>query len=278
MEFICKISIFVFHKDKAITMTKNSCAFLLISFFSFQLAAQELKDDLSRLQKGEDVNVLYRNESSFGLFAHTNGGIGLAYRRGKHVTGKRNRMFELEAQNFKHPKEVKSINPYYENSKGFIYGKLNSILIIRSGVGYQNVLYQKSDKKSVEIRFSYFVGATLAFAKPVYLEIIRDNTVNGLTSQTISTERYNPEIHFTNNIYGKASFFKGVDQTKIYPAGYAKLALSFEYADRYNSIKAIETGVVADLYPKAMPIMAFNKKQQVYVSLYLKLIWGKKWF
>jgi hypothetical protein len=69
-----------------------------------------------------------------------------------------------------------------------------------------------------------------------------------------------------------------MDKTSIYPAGYAKFALSFEYADRYNDLKAIETGVVADMYPKAIPMMAFNKLQQVYVSVYLKMIWGKKWF
>lgn len=259
-------------------MIKRSWVFLLLSFFSIDLAAQELEDDLSRLQRGEDLNVMYRNESTFGIYVHSNGGIGLAYRRGKHVTGKRKRMFEFEAQNFKHPKEVKSINSYYENSKGFIYGKLNSVLIFRPGAGYQNVLYQKSDKKSVEIRFSYFIGATLSFAKPVYLEIIRETPVNGSSAQTVSTERYNPDIHDPHNIFGKASFFKGIDKTVIYPAAYGKLALSFEYADRYNSIKAIETGVIADVYPRAMPIMAFNKKQQVYFSLYLKLLWGKKWF
>lgn len=259
-------------------MIKNICVFIFIFLFSLDLVGQQLKDDLTRLQSGEDLNVLYRNESTFGLYVHSNGGLGLGYRRGKHVTAKRKRMFELEAQNFKHPKEVKSINTYYENSKGFIYGKLNSVLIIRPGAGYQNVLYQKSDKKSVEIRFSYFVGATLAFAKPVYLEIIRETAINGFPSTIVNTERYNPDIHFTNNIYGKASFFKGIDKTSIYPGAYGKIALSFEYADRYNNIKAIETGAVADVYPMAIPIMAFNKKQQVYISLYLKLLWGKKWF
>lgn len=278
MIYFVYISIFVIHKDIAITMIKNICAFILISIFSLDLAAQQLKDDLSRLQSGEDLNVLYRNESTFGLFVHSNGGFGLAYRRGKHISAKRNRMYELEAQNFKHPKEVKSINSYYDNSKGFIYGKLNSILVIRPGAGYQNILYQKSDKKSVEIRFSYFLGATLTFAKPVYLEIIRETAINGFPATIVSTERYDPDRHFTNNIYGKASFVRGIDKTSIYPGGYAKLALSFEYADRYNKIKAIETGVVADVYPKAIPIMAFNKKQEVYLSLYLKLVWGKKWF
>lgn len=254
-------------------MYKRILGFLFIYVFSFQLSAQQLKDDLTRLQSGEDVKVLYRHEASFGVFMHSAGGFGIAYRRGEHVTAKRKRMFEIEASNFKHPKEFKSVNSYYANSKGFIYGKLNSVLLIRPGVGFQNILYQKSDKKSVEIRYSYFVGATLAFAKPVYLEIKKGNNPSIPT-----TERYDPEIHKQEDIFGKAPFFKGIDKTSIYPAGYAKLALSFEYADRYNALKAIETGAVVDVYPKALPLMAFNKKQQVFVSLYLKIIWGKKWF
>ncbi|MES2592935.1 MAG: hypothetical protein V4608_13720 [Bacteroidota bacterium] len=254
-------------------MRKTILICFLISVFSFELAAQQLKDDLTRLENGEDMNVLYRNEKNFGVFMHSAGGFGLAYRRGVHVTGKRKRMFEIETSNFKHPKEAKSVNSYYSNSKGFIYGKLNTVLLVRPGIGLQNVLFQKSDKKSVEIRYSYFVGATLAFAKPVYLEIKK-----GTSSDMPSPERYDPAVHKQEDIYGKAPFFKGIEKTTIYPAGYAKLALSFEYADRYNAIKAVETGVVADVYPKALPIMAHNKKQQVYVSLYLKMIWGKKWF
>jgi hypothetical protein len=247
-----------------------------LCFISFSAAgfSQETKDDLTRLKNGEDLNVLYRNEASFGIFAHTNAGFGIAYRRGIHVTAKRKRMFEIEAQNFKHPKEVKTVNPYYENAKGFVYGKLNSVLLVRGGVGIQNVIYDKSDKKSVEIRYSYFLGATLAFAKPVYLEIIQPNT----DPPKPSSMQYDPVRDSITDIYGKSPFFTGISKTKIYPAGYAKLALSFEYADRYNGIKAIETGVVADFYPKAIPMMAFNKNQNIYVQLYLKIIWGKKWF
>jgi hypothetical protein len=257
-------------------MYKNSFLFLVISIFSFNAFGQELKDDQTRIQKGEDLKVMYRNESSFGIYAHSASGIGISYRRGYHVNGYRKRMFEIEAQNFKHPKEIKSVNTYYDNSKGFIYGKLNSFLLIRPGVGYQNLIFEKTEKKNVEIRFSYFLGATFAFAKPVYLEIIRptaDPNVN-----TISTEKYDPAVHFPSQIYGKGPFFKGVDQMRIYPAGYAKAALSFEYGKKYNVIKAIETGALVDIYPFAPPMMAFAKKQEVYVSLYIKMVWGKKWF
>ena len=255
-------------------MLKRVFLSLLVIVFVLPSFAQETRDDLSRLKNGEDLNVLYRNESSFGIFAHTAAGFGIAYRRGQHVTGTRKRMFEVEAQNFKHPKEVKTVNPYVENTKGFVYGKLNSVLLLRGGVGNQNVIYSKSDKKSVEIRYSYFLGATLGFAKPVYLELIQPNT----DPPELATMQYDPERDSLQEIYGKAPFFTGINKTKIYPAGYAKLALSFEYADRYNGVKAIETGIVADIYPKAIPMMAFNKKQQVYVQLYLKILWGKKWF
>jgi hypothetical protein len=253
-------------------MQKNIFVFFLVFVLSSVAVAQELKDDLTRIQNGEDLNVMYRNESSFGLYAHSAGGIGIAYRRGYHVTGKRKRMLELETQNFKNLKEIKSVSSYNEHSKGFVYGKLNSFLLIRPGIGFQNIIYEKSDKKSVEVRFSYFVGATLAFAKPIYLEIINSNT------NTISTERYDPDKHYPSEIYGKAPFFKGMSNTKIYPGGYAKLALSFDYAERYNAVKAIEVGTLIDVYPVPLPVMAFNKKQQFSVQLYLKMVWGKKWF
>ncbi|HET6225147.1 MAG TPA: hypothetical protein VFF27_02645 [Bacteroidia bacterium] len=269
-------------------MIRKFLTFLFVSIIGFQGFAQEpqvvtpveqpkpeLKDDLTRLKNGEDLNVLYRNEASFGAFIHSAAGIGIAYRRGKHITAKRKHMYEIETQNFKHPKEIKSINPYFEDAKGFVYGKLNSLLIIRPGLGIQNILYQKSDKKSVEIRYSYFIGAALAFAKPVYLEV-RD--LDGTADGPISVERYDPQKHSIDEIFGKAPFFKGIEKTTIYPGGYAKFALSFEYADRYNGLKAIETGATLDVYPRVIPIMAFNKNQQVFVSLYLKMIWGKKWF
>ena len=257
-------------------MHKKVYILILISLFSFPIIGQELKDSQSRLDAGEDLKMLYRNESTFALYAHSGGGIGLAYRRGYHVHGTRKRMLEVEVQNFKHPKEIKSVNSYYDNSKGFIYGKLNSFLLIRPGIGFQNILFEKQEKKNVEIRFSYFVGATIAFAKPVYLEIIVPTADPGFN--TISQERYDPNKHFPSDIYGKAPFFRGFDQMRIIPGGYGKIALSFEYGKRYNVIKAIETGATLDVYPTHLPMMAFAPKQQVFATLYLKVVWGKKWF
>jgi hypothetical protein len=254
-------------------MNKIKLTFLIIIIFSVAGYAQKGEDNETRLKNGEDLNMLYRNEASFSIFGHTAGGIGIGYRRGFHANAKRKRMFELEAQNFKHPKEVKTTSDVQGSSKPFYYGKLNAFFIVRPGVGYEHVLYQKSDKKSVEIRCAYFLGGTINFAKPVYLEVKDDPTLT-----TTSIERYDPAIHNRNNIVGKAPGYIGIESTTIYPGGYAKLAFSFDYASRYNGVKAIETGAIVDVYPQVLPMMAYNKNQQVFVELYLKFVWGKKWF
>ena len=246
---------------------------IFLSLLSFAALAQKGEDNETRLQKGEDLNVIYRNEASFGVFAHSEGGLGISYRRGRQVTVEHKRMFEIETQNFKHPKEVKSVSSLGQGAKGYVYGKLNSFLIFRPGLGYQNRLYQKTDKKSVEIRYAYFLGATINLAKPAYLEIR-----NSQNDQTSTIERYNPELHNQTNIYGKAPFLSGIEKTTIYPGGYARFALSAEYSNRYNGVKAIETGALVDIYPQVIPMMAYNENQQVFVELYLKIMFGKKWF
>ena len=237
------------------------------------------QDAFTLQEGGANLNVIYRNESTFGLVAHSNG-FGVNYRRGRHVTGNRKRVVEFEFVNIRHPKEVKVVNPSpnLESAKGFYYGKLNSLLVPRVGVGFQNVLYRKAERKSVEIRYSSFLGASLGLAKPVYLEIIHERFVNGDHIVEISTEQYDPLKYTLDDIYGRGPYFKGFDHLKIYPGGYAKFALSFEYADLRNDVKVIETGFTVDVYPKVVPLMATTQNHQIFVNVYVALIYGKKWF
>lgn len=237
------------------------------------------QDATTLVQSGKDLNVMYRNEASFGLLAHSNG-FGINYRRAKHLTADRKRVIEFEFVNTSHPKEIKSVNPYFENSKGFYYGKLNSILIPRIGFGFQNVLYRKAERKSVEIRYSTYLGFSFLLAKPVYLEILNKSNSGNPSEYTISTEKYDPQnpLHGIDNIYGRAPYFKGFDETRIYPGMYAKLGLSFEYGDSRSDIKAIEVGMTFDGYLKVVPIMAYTKNYQLFPSLYISFIYGRKWF
>jgi len=239
-----------------------------------QVFPQEM---LTSQEAGPDANVLYRKDVEGAVVIHSQG-FGLNYRRGTHVNGINRKFIEVELVTMNDPKETKTYNSTYPNSKGFYYGELNSVLVLRAGVGYQKVLFGKAERerKSVEIRYSVFVGPSLAFAKPIYLEIIQSSSNPG--EFQLTTERYDPSVHNLSNIYDKASYLTGVSQTKIYPGAYAKFALSVEYSDRHNNVRAIETGVVIDGYPKAVPIMATEKNYPYFLTLYIDLIIGKKWY
>jgi hypothetical protein len=265
--------------------------FFIIPFFFYSLSfVAQTKDEPSIFHPqeapavqghysesmGDQVKVLYRNEAVGGVLSHTYSGFGLNFRRGKHVTGFRKRVVEGEFTYIRDPKEVKTVNPTFDNSKGFYYGKLNSLLVLRLGTGYQNVIYSKPEKSGVEIRYVGMVGFSLGIAKPVYLEIL--HMTNNQNEYTLSTERYDPSKYGINDIYGRAPYFTGFGQSKLYPGAYGKFGLNFEYGSYDDDVKAIECGVVVDAYPSVVPIMANTSNHQVFVALYINLLYGRKWF
>lgn len=223
----------------------------------------------------EEAGLLYRNEATGGLIINSHG-FGVNYRRGKQITDARRGYWEFELTTYRHPKEVKITNPFYDVAKGYYYGKLNSFFIFRTGVGLQNRIYTKPDRNGVEIRYVTFVGASLGIAKPVYLEILYDNQVPG--TKLVVTEKYDPTKHFPDNIYGRAPFVRGLGEIGIRPGGYAKAGLNFEYGSVPTEIRSIEVGFIADVYVTPVKILAQERAQLVLLSLYLQFNMGRKWF
>ncbi len=229
------------------------------------------------LEMGQDVNVLFRNEATGNISMHSRG-FSANYRRLWHVTGTRKRLIEFELLNMRHPKEQKTKR---DHGKSYYYGKLNGLTFFRAGYGYQQTLYRRAERKSLEVRMVYTIGPTLCFAKPVFLEVQYPDTlsaVNGGDNMIIKTEAYNPAKHNQNNILGRAPLFYGLGQTSVYPGAHAKLGFSFEYGELRNSIKALETGVVVDYFPKAIQTMAYVKPENFFVTLYVGFTFGKRWF
>ncbi len=259
--------------------------FFFISFFwafsffhAFSQEAQK-KDSTKTKTDGEewieydDTKILLRHERSFGANIHSNG-WGLGYRMGFHATGYKKRMFEVEAVTMKHPKEVKTVNPYVDNAKGFVYGKQFSVLMLRAGYGLQKIIYSKSDKNGLEIRYNGYLGASLAFAKPAYLNILY---IDDKGVMTVVSEKYDPEKHDIVDIVGKAPFLMGLGETQLYPGLYGKFSLSFEYGDNDKKVRSLEAGLVVDGYLKEIPIMAFTDNTNIFVNLYLAYYFGKRW-
>ena len=219
-------------------------------------------------------NVLFRKEMSGSLIIHSNG-WGLEFRTGTNRTVFKKWMFEANLLEMKDAKEIRSINQFFTNTKSYFYGKLNAVYILRAGVGQQQMLNRKPYYGGVEVRLFYSAGISAGFSKPVYLNIIKldDNQYRYITV----TERYDPDEHFPDNIYGRASFTKGFGELTFYPGAYAKAGLNIEFGTINQKPKMVEVGAALDLFPKAIPIMAFNSPQNYFLTLYISVGIGKRY-
>lgn len=219
-------------------------------------------------------NVLLEKQWSIGALLHTNG-WGLQFSRGHNVTALRQFMWEVEFATYKSSKEVRSINPYFSDSKSYFYGKLNYLWFFRGGVGQQHILNRKPYWGGVQLSWLYYGGLSLAVTKPVYLYIIYFNS--GYTDYEVVEERYDPELHFLDNIYGRGPFLSGFSQLGFHPGVYVKTGLEFEYGSKNRQISALEAGAILDFSPMPVAIMANNPKQSLFLTLYVSIRFGKRY-
>ena len=229
-------------------------------------------------KQNDDVQFLYRNEQEFGAVIHSSG-WGINYRKCRHVTGYKKRVLEAEFVTLSHPKEFK-LQVRDVGTKGYFYGKQFTVDILRGGYGYHKIITGKSDRRGVELRLLTLVGPSIAFAKPVYVNVIYPDPLRPPPFYDIRTEKYdsNNPRHTTENIVGRASYFHGFNEMNFFPGAFFKLGLSFEHANLDDDIKLLETGITVDAFYKTIPIMANTKNNQVYVNVYLNIMFGKKWF
>ena len=214
--------------------------------------------------------IFYRNEKSFGVSLNSNG-IGLSGRYAKRINARKKTLWEIDGANIKHPKEVRISNSYY-NNRSFVFGKTNLFLNLRGGWGKQHEMFRKVDRGGISIRRYFTVGPTIGLLKPIYYEVFKAG--GGINDYYISEEKFDPSIH-QGYIYGRASFFKGIDETRITPGVYGRFGISFEYSKSDITIHAIETGVSLDLFPREMEIMATEKNNFFFFTLFVSYRFGK---
>lgn len=207
--------------------------------------------------------TLYSKEMAGEIILH-NEGWGLGFEHGKYLTAKKRRLLTVQIVGMKHPKEIKSFNPFYEDSRGYFFGKLNSLLILRAGMGKKIQLTEKRRKSGVEVNYLWNIGPSLALLKPVYLQIgyLDDpdnaNATRGFPYSYIVDERYDPDVHFPDNIFGRSNWFKGLGELAVRPGIFARFGFNFEYDSENAGLRAIEAGITVDAYPEKLPIMAFD--------------------
>jgi len=233
-----------------------------------------------------DMGILMRKERSWNIMLHTLG-YGAGYRFGNNQTYYKNVMYDFDILEMRAPNQVKQSNQNFPNTRPYVYGKLNSLFILRAGIGRQLLLNRKPYWGGVEVRAFYYGGIDIGLAKPTYLYISYDSLVNGTLYQDhISLEKYDPEKHFPypgtgtsplSEIYGRGPLLSGFEQIKPYPGLYLKGGFNFEFSSLNDRIRSLEAGVTLDIFPKPVPIMAFSKADYYFITGYLSYHFGKRY-
>ncbi|MDX1477406.1 MAG: hypothetical protein R3301_06840 [Saprospiraceae bacterium] len=226
--------------------------------------------------------ILYKEERAFDLQIHTNG-IALGYTVGDIRKYYLTRYYHVNLGVLKHPKEYRQAvnfqggNLLLKSSSAFAYGKQNNFIVARAGIGEKRYLSEKAKRKGVAVGINYEAGVSLGFLKPYYLNI---NRVEPTGEGSIVAEKYteeNAEIFLdANRIYGSASFFKGIDEITIQPGLHGKCGAHFSVGAFDEYVRALEVGVMFDLYFKRVPIMIIDNNLPFFLNAYATLQLGKR--
>ncbi|MCS6990816.1 MAG: hypothetical protein NZL95_03045 [Chitinophagales bacterium] len=229
--------------------------------------------------------ILYHRELSGGIYLHTSGAWGLFADIGSADDAFRKSVWVIEVTQMHHPKEVKQTIDFgmsifgINSPRPFIYGKQNSLYQINVAYGKQYLLAEKARHSGVELTAKVVGGLSLGLLKPYYLNLLYPTDNSG--RYEVRTEKYseaNAEKFLDwFSIYGGTSFTQGLLEVKPIPGLHIKSGLNFDWAQNQQSIKALEAGLIVDVYYKRIPLMLREKNHWFFPNLYLSVQIGKKW-
>jgi hypothetical protein len=260
---------------------KNGFISMLLLFVALLFASNLFAQTRDGIATGKDIvygedgiDVLFSHTSGVNIFAHTQG-AGVGFRYGYFLTAKSSRSIGTDLLYFRHEKEEKTFNPVYDDGLPYVFGKVNSLLIFRVFVESRRELSPKLRKSAVKVERVFRYGGSLGLEKPVYLEIGYPE----IPYEYLATERYDPDEHFYNDIFGRSPWVSGLDEIKVVPGGIVSYGLIFEYGNERLRTRSVEVGAAIDVFIRPVEIMAeqFVESQFAFLSLYLKLGVGAKW-
>lgn len=214
--------------------------------------------------------IFFRNEKSLSLILGTRG-LGVNGRYADRITARRKTIYDADILSFKARKEYKVKGAYY-STRSFVFGKTNSFFVIQGGYGKQYEMFRKWDKGGISIRRFWSVGPAIGFLKPIYYEVADINNPD----VPIETVKFDKNLHVSPPAFiGRASFFKGFNELSIVPGACGKFGLMFEYSSNDISLHAMEAGVMIDVFPERIPIMATEENDFLFLGMFVSYRFGK---
>jgi hypothetical protein len=230
--------------------------------------------------------IVYRKERAFEARAYTNGGlIGMNF--GKIKTYYKTNYYHLSIGYLKDPREKRQNRnlsfSFPERSKAFAFGKQNSVINLRGGIGRKRFISEKAKRKGIAVGYDYQIGPSIAVLKPYFLELLYTLENGGVTDRVLRTEKYSPENaqKFTtyNEVFGGAGYFQGFDDLSFVPGIQAQIGVFFSMGAFDKYVKALEIGIMADIYSKKLPIMVETEdvsNKPYFINFYVKFVMGKR--
>lgn len=180
--------------------------------------------------------------------------------------------FYLDAGNIQHPREVAVVNTVFQNAGTYKVDKVNYVWTFRPGLLYTYLLSERTDRRAIGLNLTSGPGITLAYVWPVYVTILQ---VDPFGNEYFTNVRYNPDIHKTTEIAGRAGFSEGFSEGKIIPGLTWQGGLDFQWANYRGDVNTLTLGGRVEAFPKKLPILhngVLNKS--VLSSFYINFAFG----
>ncbi|PLX14386.1 MAG: hypothetical protein C0598_01370 [Marinilabiliales bacterium] len=221
-----------------------------------------------------EFKILYNRSKTYGIELN-NLGLGIQYRTGKRLSYFSTRMWEFDFSYLKSYKQYKIQKPY-QNAKRYIYGKQNDVFFLRAGIIKKKLLNRKPYWGGVEVRFMYGGGLSFGLAKPYYLYVIYQ--IDNTDSYEILPKVYDedPVNRDWLDEFGRAPFSRGFNEISIHPGAYGRIGLSFEFGKDPTKLKVLEVGLLVDVLPYGVSVMAYNPNDIVFPQLFFSFSLGKR--
>jgi len=268
-------------------MLKYIYALLFVAALFTPLSGQQTIE-LGENYYDEVKGIVFDREFTVDLKLHTNGyalGINIARLKTFYLTN----FFNFEFGEIKHPKQFRQSFDFRPSANGkvsraFVFGKQNNFFVLRGGYGQKRYFSEKAKRKGLAIGVSYSGGVSLGLLKPYYLELnYPESSTNDIITRSEKYTEENADIFLDiTRIFGASSFTKGLSELSVLPGGHGKVAVHFDWGAFDEFVKALEVGVMFDVYFQNVPIMVESpqvenvENRPLFINLFLNLQLGKR--
>ncbi len=221
-------------------------------------------------QEDEKI-VAYSKSTSLGFHFYTFG-WGFDVHQTFKASEKREYIFKLDIASLKNKNESRNPSIYRDQGgKAYIFDKTNYCYNLGLTYGQQWDIIPKGTINHVSFKIGISGGLAFAILKPYFIEVINTRF------SRIDVDQYSSSKYSINDIVGESDYFQGFDRLKLHPGLRLKLHSCLDLGHEKFLVRAIYTGMQADLFNQRPQIMDTTHNPQFFFSLFLGFMVGNNY-